>query len=365
MAKSLAQSTNYKRFISERDKALNELLKKYQILLSSIVSTLKKNVTFHIMGRLAVDRSFSKTDHKLDMLFQSAANQAYLAYIRAKRTMYGLAYVGEVEALKRAYGKKKKTELTKGKIETILSGNSFAGGKVHERINMYFDNLRRKLDSQVQVGTVYGEKPEEIKERINRAFPKRRPLPRASMFRKVKEASYVPKEDVVTEYKDRDDNSFMVSSGLIDEETWDNLLDDYQSEYIDPVAVYGRSGETTYPIEGKPDEIYDWEMEQDLNTDMVQAVRDGQLDAAKDNGITDFQWIAIIDDKTDDCCVWRDGLTSKEIEAQLEGEHSGDDCDAITPPAHFNCRCTLAPVTEDLPENAPYDFEDFDTWLMS
>jgi len=82
-------------------------------------------------------------------------------------------------------------------------------------------------------------------------------------------------------------------------------------------------------------------------------------------GVKDLNWIAVIDDRTDDCCLWRDGLTTMEIEDELNGNHADDDCDATTPPAHFNCRCRLAPVTDDLPDVPASNQIDFEEWLDS
>jgi hypothetical protein len=76
-----------------------------------------------------------------------------------------------------------------------------------------------------------------------------------------------------------------------------------------------------------------------------------------------MMWIAIIDDKTDDCCLKRDGLTSTQIEEKLRGEWEKDECQAKVTPAHFNCRCRMAPVSDDLPDQAPADFGGFDEWL--
>ena len=92
------------------------------------------------------------------------------------------------------------------------------------------------------------------------------------------------------------------------------------------------------------------------------------MDAAQENGITDFVWIAVVDDKTDLCCLWRDGLLTSEIQAKLS-EHADDDAgcdlggDGLVPPLHFNCRCSIAPATDAVPKKPDVDYQSFDQWL--
>jgi len=116
------------------------------------------------------------------------------------------------------------------------------------------------------------------------------------------------------------------------------------------------------------DTWYVWEFERDLTNEFVKSVRTGQIAAANENGITDFVWIAVIDSKTDECCQWRDGLLISEIRERL-GDHRDEDeaCniegDNLTPPIHFNCRCTLAPAAENIPDKPDTGAKSFDEWL--
>ena len=72
-------------------------------------------------------------------------------------------------------------------------------------------------------------------------------------------------------------------------------------------------------------------------------------------------WVAIIDDKVcDDCCgkygcADFDGKTLTEVSKMTNGE-------VTSTPAHFNCRCDLAPITGEL-ETIQSNEEDFDKWL--
>jgi SPP1 gp7 family putative phage head morphogenesis protein len=94
-------------------------------------------------------------------------------------------------------------------------------------------------------------------------------------------------------------------------------------------------------------------------------VRAGEIEAAKEQGIDDFVWTAVIDERTDECCLWRDGLLVSEIEAELNGDHSGDDCDSTVPPAHINCRCRVLPVSAQYVEQQQTGFQGIDEWLAS
>ena len=139
------------------------------------------------------------------------------------------------------------------------------------------------------------------------------------------------------------------------------------SHYLRPPGVKEREKiKVKYKYGGivKTKTRYSWEVEQDLVYDFVKSVRKGEIDAAKENGYNEFVWIAIVDKRTDVCCLWRDGLTTKEIEKQLKGRSKKERCnDAVTPPAHPNCRCRLAPVTDALPSKPIKDLGDFETWL--
>jgi hypothetical protein len=157
------------------------------------------------------------------------------------------------------------------------------------------------------------------------------------------------------------------STGVIDPATWSDVIDDYfEQEIPGPRGPYdkmvffnvGDAGDVEFT------ERYEWELEQEMTQDFVEQVRSGQVDAANENGIEDFMWIAVIDRDTDECCSDRDGLSSGEIEAQLSsGELDPDECDATVPPGHFNCRCAPAPISNDLPEESPPDFGSFNDWL--
>ncbi len=159
----------------------------------------------------------------------------------------------------------------------------------------------------------------------------------------------------------------LLSVGIIDDAEWADILDDYNKTYV-PKFRGPESVLDFWPKKKSDDEEvwYAWELERDLTQEFVQNVRDGQIDAANENGIDDFVWIAVIDDVTDECCRWRDGLTTSEIQSQLKGAHRDDECRATAPPAHFNCRCTLAPMLREADLSPPEsNLAEFDEWLKA
>ena len=175
---------------------------------------------------------------------------------------------------------------------------------------------------------------------------------------KLKEAEVDPLKAKV------DQETKQYAFGTVDDETWQDIVADYQKKYIPKFR--GPDADTGILKPGEDEETYyGWEAEQNLTTDFVDKVRDGQIDAARENGINDFVFIAVIDDKTDDCCLSKDGKLISELQDN-GGSNADGDCEGVIPPLHFNCRCTIAPVSDDLPEAEPRTtFEDFDTWLNS
>lgn len=368
-----SESPQYRKFISERDKALEIILNHY---LSSSVDVTRflvdqiLDITAGIHARskqqshFAVFNQRPQYEAKLDLVFRMAANSAYELAKNLRLSTYTLAHAGEAEALSRALGKPLKAKVDQESLSRALNKQAMYGGSLKERIEYTFNKLKRDILNALELSMVQNSSLDEMIARVKRALPKpykiKRPL-RALKPVKIKEA----------DYKLGKGNG--LSIGIVDDAAWNKLLDDYQEDVIDPSSPFGRSDfdiykvEQDYAVEGESaiETRYGWELEQELTDDFVSNVRDGQIDAAKENGIEDFQWIAIIDSKTDDCCAWRDGLTTTEIEEQLNSDHKDDECDVSTPPAHANCRCTLAPMVKDMPESPMPDFGGFDEWLTS
>jgi SPP1 gp7 family putative phage head morphogenesis protein len=366
-----SNSSKYRSFINERDKALEKIFNNYLNIFSSNLNFLLDQVIDVAAGLNAKQQKSHYLvtakpmyEQKLDMIFRMAAAQSFELAKRLRVSTYTLAHAGEAEALSRSTGNSKKVRVNQETLTKAMNKQTMSGGSLKDRIDLIFNRLKRDVIDAIELSLVREDNVEDTIARIKRAFPKpyqvKRP-PRELKPVKVKEADY------------KIGRGKSLSDGIIDNDAWQQVVDDYFDEILDDRMPFGRSDYDAYKVdneyavagESEVETRYGWELEQEMTNDFVQNVRDGQIDAANENGIEDFQWIAIIDNKTDECCAWRDGLTTKEIEEELQSNHKDDECDTVVPPAHPNCRCTLAPMVKDMPDAPLPDFGGFDEWLMS
>ena len=366
------ESPKYRQFIEDRDRALEELHTKAQLEISDVLrGAFQKalHTVSHNYSAFAANgfQSYQKQglilqiNNVLRSQFLTTSFEIFGLAIKLRTNAFTLSFAGEVEAIART--------LDQGLV-AYLSGQDFtkkieqpapSGGHLLDRIQLYLDRIERRILDAVQLSSVLEEWPQEALERAHSALPKTKKILRPKRILKK------PILEAVRNKEADDDTAIKLgvrkSSFLIDETEWQSILDDYKKEFVPkwrgPDEVIGKFKDE----EGLTKEWYAWELEQELTQDFVQQVRDGQVQAAKDNGIKDFVWIAVIDDKTDECCSWRDGLTTSEIEHQLRTTRKDDECRASVPPAHFNCRCTLAPILDGAPESPPSNIGDFEEWL--
>jgi hypothetical protein len=340
--KRIDQETHYSAFIRQRDKALEQLhllaQQKQSDLMRAILST-TLNVfrqNYHALVDHSKPFTIEAVNRQLDHFYQFAAADFARIVYRLRRTTYVLSKAGESEAIARVLTKPVENKVHKQSTEEHSKKKSVVGGPVDARIKMYLDRLRRKLLSTAQMVALSQDedgKPPSMDEFLNRiiqAMPKSRRVnvPRRILSPKLLEAkAKAPRIDA--------------SIDLIDEDEWNSMLDDYTQEFVPrwrgPESTVDETRFAISPDRERvsADELYSWELEQDLTNEFISSVRNGENDAANDAGITDFVWIAILDSKTcDDCCDGsgcsdRDGLLTSEIEEQFG--------DPIAPPAHFNC----------------------------
>lgn len=364
--KPLTESPRYESFIASRDQTLEEILQKYLRALGAPVTWLQhrvhevvSHVGIHDTDHANLKRRRQELEKRLHPWFEMAVEQSVYLIKNLRRTSYVLSYAGQAEGIGRALGTETKRDLSKSDIHVQIDAKAVFGGDLKMRVELSYSRLMRDVLDAFQLSQVMGSTPTETLERIDRAFPKKiKDTKPSRKLAPMKEAGFLSDSNYPTN-STQDDVS--ISTGVIPQEDWDASLNDYFAEYF-PAETYHRSpfGHLFTTDEG---DRYEWQIEQDTTEDFVQQVRDGENDAANANGINDFQWISIVDSKTDDCCLWRDGLTTTEIEKELAGDHSDDDCDAVTVPAHPFCRCRMAPMTADMPEESPPDFGGFSNWL--
>ena len=360
------ESPAYRKFIAERDSALetiylraneeiNDLLRRAMQRALEIVTYRFAQVSSDDMLTVRGRRNTEAIDHDIAVDFNVTARHMTLIVHEMNQAVYALSLVGEAEAIGRALKQPAKYEVRQKSVQD-LAGEDAQGESVEGRMGLALARVRRDIMDAVELARVKQETTQEAIERVKAVLPKPRLVKRPKKkLAKVTEAFDLPGE------------SF--SFGFIDDATWQKVI----SAYLDQYIPKWRGPESVFDveIEGLTEEWYAWEVEQYLANEFVSKVRQGQDEAAKQNGVVDMQWIAVVDDKTDECCLWRDGLTSTEIEQELNsGKHKDDECDSVVPPAHFNCRCTMAPMLDvqlageefDLPVSNAQEFE---TWLNS
>lgn len=373
---SLLDSLKYKKWVLARDRALEKLHTNAQRESSDLLRVTLTNVMF-LVKAFYDELKDPKTpyvidglDQQIKMQFNALANQLLEVYMRLRARSYLLAKASEAEILAQHFKKKKvRSVITKADLQKQMQKPSAAGSTLHIRFHLYLDKLRRRIISAAQTSAITADTVEDYLIRVFQSLPKDRP---------VKRPAKILKPQLMEAKAPNDDSGTLITLEItprkadqaidfIDEDSWNEMVDNYLKDYIPrwrgPKDVVGKRP-------GTKDDLYAWEFERDLTQDFVVAVREGMVDAAKDNGITDFVWIAVIDSKTDECCRWRDGLLTSEIEKQL-GQHQDEDADCnldsdgIVPPIHFNCRCTLAPATDAIPDKPDTGAKEFEEWINS
>jgi len=373
---ALNQSKRYRNFIHQRDQALEHLLRVAQkrsseILRHALIRVLEivhlrySHLSAGTAFVLHSKRILHDIEAQIERVFTHSGGQILGVWVDLGQKSQLLAYAGEVEAIGRALGRPAKLEQIDLDQVPALDG----GESLPDRIALAFNRMRREIMNAVELSRAMNSPMADCLKRISKKFPSTRPLPsKGRTLKRVTEARspWDPEDDEedgveITQVAKLGSRTF--ATGFVDEETWGDLVADYKTKHI-PID---RSAKNVFDVDvGDPEleEMYGWELEQQMTQDFVNRVRSGQVQAANDNGIDEFVWVAILDDRTDECCVWRDGLTTSEIEAELEADHAGDECDAIVPPAHFNCRCVPAPVSKDqLSDDQSEPPGDFDEWL--
>jgi hypothetical protein len=340
----------YRKFVDQRNKALESILDKYRVQIAD-----QLRISFKLMAQVFISGQSHHAQQILNYQISHTAHQIEHIVQQMRKHIYMLTLSSESEVLSRITDKRNHHTRVDS-VHQILHRDLEAGGSISARVTYYLNGIIRRLQALSELAAVKGEKLDPVE--IQSAFPRLKGLPKRVELHRMGEANRPKKPNITT------DN--------IDEATWDQIVEDYREDYLPvnrgPEAVSSDEEMTSqgrFPSGKYDDATYDWELEQDITHDFVQSVRDGQNEASEQNGIVDMVWVAVLDNRTDECCVWRDGLTTTEIEAQLKDKHADDDCDAIVAPAHFNCRCSMEPVTDDLPDAPQSNKGDFDEWLNS
>ena len=363
MVKSAQNSRAYTSFITQRDKVLEALLQKTNERISDQMRRLLTRILEIVSFRYGSipHGSLVTTNAKYHLeLMRHTINQdmVHIAHtitsdiITLKRRAFLLSAVGEAEAILRTTGKQTKIHITKQMLDKETetnANNEHIFDRVFHTLNVVSDRAMRALDAS----RIRGDDTKQALSNVAKTFPRRRTVKKhKKVLKSLTEASFKRPDIEVQAY--------------IPEDEWQAMVDDYLSEY----EPQYRSPDDVWDVKMPGDvgdeltEVYGWEMEQSITHDFVDSVRNGQSEAATQEGITDFMVIAVIDKTTcDDCCgefgcVDFDGLSTTEITKMTKGEQDA-------PPFHFNCRCQMAPMLDNMPDLPQSNQEEFDQWLNS
>lgn len=358
--KALTAVTAYEKFIKERDHGLERVLAKYSKAISDIVAVLKvraQEVAGHMVTtsqhRDQLKRARQQFHDALAPYFDMGISRATALMQEMRRTTYLISAAGASQAISATLQKEHTLKISRDDLRQVLKDETHAGGPVELRMELGFGRLLRAAVDAFQLSQVMGSTALETIERVGRSFPRtEKTSHRRRVMAKLQEAE-----------RKKDDPEIAISELGIEQDDWDAAVEDYLS---DQLIVSRAPYDRIFQEDSETPEYFQravWEVEQDLTNDFVDQVRDGENEAANQAGINDFSWIAIVDKKTDECCLLRDGLTISEIEARLAAGDDMGGCDATSCPAHPFCRCRLAPMTKNIPDEQPTDFGSFDGFL--
>lgn len=359
----LTKSKRYRSFVTDRDRALEKIHQNTQLDMSRMlyealeqVENLTASLALKAEGFQSAPRLTSSFESGVQSILQSALYPKIVQRIQSmRRSVFTLTYASEVEAIAQATQIQKQIE--RRQFETRL--HAAINAKAHDeqdlsgRVWHNLSNLRMKIVKAFSLAALQELPPKEFVDKVKSAFPKSQAYQKPPRHLKlVKEAA----GPVVTPTKQDG-----YQGDFLDDTDWDLAVDAYKDTEL-PASRFDTAAQYD-PDSGYAK--YNWELEQEVTHDFVSQVRSGQVAAANDLGIQEFVWVAILDDKTDECCVDRNGLTTAEIEEAINsGSIDSDLCDAVTPPGHFNCRCQVVPVASVNEVEGP-DWNTFGEWLAA
>lgn len=365
--KGLLESKQYRNFISDRDKALEKIHQNAQLDVSRFVhealTKIEKEV-LHLAHRgHQTALNVQSLSYQLEMvtlqILTQLVSKLSFRFKSLRRSTYSLSYLAQLEAIGRAIRTHKKVaHLSAKKIQTVVNSTTIQDQDLTLKIWLDVMKLRERFMTAFRLALIQELPSKEVLAKVKKTFPKIRIFKKAP--RQLSPIKDSPKKVKEANYLIGDKKNF--SFKAIDQDQWESTLDDYK----DTQLPHSRFDSDAIEMGAEEDNQiqYTWELEQTLTQDFVDRVRQGDIEGAQALGIEEFIWVAVIDDRTDTCCLERNGLTTSEIAGKVEEEDFDSDCDALYPPAHFNCRCQLSPVASADEVEGP-NWASFKDWLES
>jgi hypothetical protein len=373
----------YRKFIDGRNAALDHFFRNHRLRLTDIQNAAFMHVLAIIKYRYGSIKNaphdtskLRALEYDLEHLFNDAVHKIVQEQKRLRKISFLISYGASAQAIAKIVAKSVKGRVDAHALDRVAMGPAQDNLTLYHRLRVPFAKLRRRIMDAVEKAVLNGDEDGAAMGRVYLALPKRIGLPKSPVLKKMREARrHYPGAGEQVSGTSIGVTGSAATSLDYDKYTWDQALEEYKTEYtpIDRSPIDGVDG-VVNPFTGEPfpedasykDKVYSWEIEKEASHDFVMRVRAGENEAAKANGVDEFVWVSIIDDHTcDKCCLWRNGLLTSEIEERLAKEPElADYCDAIMPPAHFNCRCAPAPASKDMEvvENTDINME-FDQWL--
>lgn len=362
---TLLSSPKYKTFTQDRNRALEQIHLNAQTDLSRLLDERLEYITGFV-SHMALEDSMSV--HNLQFLSAQLDSYVFKQFYsllpliegrmkRMRMASFILTFFSETEAIARGKGlSDRRIPQLMGRyafqmqLQNQMKRHTLLDQDLDKRLWVILSQLRLRIVDAFNRALSLEAPPNEVVQAVQKAYPPKKVYRRPPRTLKpLREAdSHAPKKE------------FTFYFDLMDDSEWNAAVDAYKDTELPP----GRFDQAPAYDADVGHMRYDWELEQEVTDDFVQQVRDGQVSAAKDLGVEEFVWIAIMDNDTcRECCRPRNGKTTSEIEAMLESGTLDDvHCDATVPPAHPNCRCDLAPIgSTDEVEGA--DWKSFQDWL--
>ena len=361
----LDQVPRYKNFMNDLAKVQEQILWNTQTDVSRLASEAFERIRAICAHRYSIipsddffgsqaSRHLSALDAQLEAVLKELGVHILARLFRMRKASYVLAQAGEFEALARTLKPKgeqaPELRISHSEITKQITQDTITGHRLDHRITIALSRLRRKIMDAVELSRINEDDTKAMLDRVEYCFPDK--------------IAYKKPHRVIKPFKESDaKKGSPVSVNLLDPSEWEDVVSQFKDTELPETRF---DNEPVNVGEGGERQMYSWEIEQEITNDFVRAVRDGEKSAAKDladkYGVKDFVWVAVLDNRTDECCEWRHGLSTREIRDALGDEHSDDECQAETPPAHFNCRCRLAAIA-DLPERVEDEVADVNQWL--
>jgi hypothetical protein len=357
---SLNNSRLYRKFIKDRDLALEQILNNTLVKIDNDLRNLFSAWIHLCLSSLDRSKILKSDLDDLKMLANlnstmELASHHTTASIKTRikqmrRKVYILTAAGEAQAIAMATNRLTHVTADQDKLRQVMDAPDYKGTNWTVRIRYHLISVLHKLKQTTHWLMI---NPDVSREEAVKMLLKK--LPRRTILQKMKPAL---KPIKMHEADDTPMKKPNLQADYFSDEDWNSIIEDVTSNF--PV---NRGPENIWDLADSEGDHYAWQLEQEMTQDFVKQVRDGQIAAANQNGLTDFVWISIVDGVTcEDCCgnygcVDFDGLLTSEVEKLTKGE-------TVVPPAHFNCRCAIAPVTDDMPTVDSNETE-FDEWLNS